>query len=73
MKAIIITKTNTLVEGKFRTINDYIISLEVPELQAYKASALIIEGANVTMYNDHAHIIIPRSAVQEFKLIDETN
>lgn len=73
MKAIIVTNTNTLVEGKFRTANEYIISLEVPELPAYKAHALIIEGATVTMYPNHAHIVCARTMVQKFELLDEPN
>lgn len=70
MKAIITTTTNTLVEGKLRTINDYIISLDVAELPAYKANALVIESASITTYSDHVHVIVPRTNVQAFELFD---
>lgn len=70
MRAIIATKTNTIVEGTLCMAGKTIFTVDVAELPAYKAQALVIEGAELTTYSKYVHVVIPRSIIQTYEFID---
>jgi Na+-translocating ferredoxin:NAD+ oxidoreductase RnfD subunit len=70
MRAIITTKTNTIVDGTLCMAGKTIFTVDVAELPAYKAQALVIEGAELTQYSKYIHIVIPVSMIQTYEFID---
>jgi len=70
MKIIVTTKTNTIIEGKLCNFLSSIVSLDVEQLPAYKAQAIVIEGGELTQYSKYIHVVIPVSMIQTYEFID---
>lgn len=70
MKIIVTTNTNTLVEGTLCAFNKYFVTLDVEQLPAYKASAIIIEGGEITQYSKYVHVKINADMIQDWKMKD---
>ena len=71
MKIIVTTKTNTIIEGKLGNFLSSIGSLDVEQLPAYKAQAIVIEGGELTQYPNYIHVKMTKDMIQEYVFIDE--
>lgn len=71
MKIIVTTKTNTIIEGKLCSFLSSIVSLDVEQLPAYKAQAIVIEGGELTQYSNYVHVKLSKDMIQEYAFIDE--
>lgn len=71
MKIIVTTKTNTIIEGKLCNFLSSIVSLDVEQLPAYKAQAIVIEGGELSQYANYVHVKLPKDMIQEYAFIDE--
>ena len=71
MKIIVTTKTNTIIEGKLCNFLSSIVSLDVEQLPAYKAQAIVIEGGELSQNLYHVHVKLTKDMIQEYVFIDE--
>ena len=71
MKIIVTTKTNTIIEGKLCNFLSSVVSLDVEQLPAYKAQAIVIEGGELTQYQNYVHVKMTKDMIQEYVFIDE--
>lgn len=73
MRTIITTNNGTIIDGKLCMFGKSIVTIDVINLPAYKATKLIDEGIEMTKYPHDWHLTIPRGAVHSFELLDEEN
>ena len=71
MKIIVTTKTNTIIEGKLCNFLSSVVSFDVEQLPAYKAQAIVIEGGELTQYQNYVHVKMTKDMIQEYVFIDE--
>ena len=71
MKAIIVTNTNTIVEGELCFAGQSIMTVDVPELPAYKAQAIVMEGGCVTQMYKRVHVELPCRIINTYEFFDK--
>lgn len=71
MRAIIVTKTNTIVEGELCFAGQAIMTVSVNELPAYKAQAIVMEGGCVTQMYNYVKVELPRRVIETYEFFDK--
>lgn len=71
MRAIIVTKTNTIVEGELCFAGQTIMTVSVNELPAYKAQAIVMEGGWITQMCNYVKVELPTRAIDAYEFFDK--
>lgn len=72
MKAIIVTNNNLKIEGKLRSIQSYIIALDVDkqDIDSESIKGYYDEEISVTEYPNEWHVVVSRSKVKSIEFVD---